>query len=65
MSSWVTRANNILFLADDEESHDNDDQNDTINYGEESAIPSTSSGGQHSEIDAKLADFFKVRLLTQ
>lgn len=64
MSSWVTRANNILFLADDEESHDNDDQNDTINYGEESAIPST-SGGQHSEIDAKLADFFKVRLLTQ
>ena len=30
---------------------------------EESAAPSTSSAGAHSEIDAKLADFFNVRKL--
>lgn len=40
-------------------------QNGAANNEEESAIPSTSSSGQHLEIDAKLADFFKVRQLAQ
>ena len=31
--------------------------------GEESTVASTSSTGPHSEIDAKLADFFNVRKL--
>ena len=65
LPSQVTSTNNILFLTDDEENLDNNDQNGSINYEEESAIPSTSSTGQHAEIDAKLADFFKVRLVTQ
>ena len=64
-SSQVTSSNNILFLTDDEENLDNNDQNGSINNKEDSAIPSTSSTGQHEEIDAKLADFFKVRLVPE
>ncbi|XP_078345829.1 uncharacterized protein LOC144631294 isoform X2 [Oculina patagonica] len=45
---------------DNEENYDTaDGQNDAANNEEDSAVPSTSSTGQHSEIDAKLADFFK------
>ena len=59
-------ADNIHFLADDEENYGTSDgQNGATNYEEDSAIPSTSSTGQHAEIDAKLADFFKVRQLVQ
>lgn len=48
--------------SDEEEAEkyydDTDNQNSTANLEEQSAVPSTSSLGPHSEIDAKLADFF-------
>ena len=53
-------------LADDEENLElADDRNSGTNSREESSQPSPSSTEQHMEIDAKLADFFKVRLGTQ
>ncbi|KAJ7382994.1 Domain with 2 conserved Trp (W) residues [Desmophyllum pertusum] len=47
--------------SDEEDDEENQEtvQNGASNNEEESAIPSTSSSGQHLEIDAKLADFFK------
>ena len=51
-----------ICLAEGEKYYDDtDNQNGTANVEEQSAVPSTSSVGPHSEIDAKLADFFSVR----
>ena len=55
-------SNHVFCLVEDEEyQEDNEDQNGPANVHDGSAVPSTSSAGPHSEIDAKLADFFNVR----
>lgn len=53
----------MFSFADDEGNCDTaDGENAATNYDDNSAVPSTSTG-QHSEIDAKLADFFKVPVI--
>lgn len=53
----------MFYFADDDRNSDTaDGENGATNYDDNSAVPSTSTG-QHSEIDAKLADFFKVLVI--
>lgn len=66
LKKLVEKVSFLFVLAEDEEhSGVTDGQNGAGNVEEEPAavVSASSSAGAHSEIDAKLADFFNVRKL--